>query len=448
MIRSDKNSVWRSLGNLRVGSAQAAALILAARVVLDWSVCGADEAALHDISLYYLLGGGRATDTAASPFEQERPLLGGLAHSGSICGAFNRSGDVLDMLSARLEDSLTSLGSVPETIASALPGSILCRAKPGLCQLLQHYVVRAENRWNLSVDACRRDVEASSRGGAPHLDLMETSRMQTWEHQARRGGSAEAARQEAESSDGCIAWLGGSRAGCQGANPIWLVRDTARAGWCLLMNQPGDCQRAKTSASSASQAPLAKTWATSAAAGEWVVSVLGDFRLQAGATVETRTGGGLLPIIDRHTDSLRQQLTARVYRPESQDMDRALELDGAGVVLAPALINALRDLPDRDFLIGRLANEAALADVVGKAFLARRLLLSGLMEPHIQRAGGVGETVTRQVAVLEREIDRATWEMQARRHIVSGSVLEVLAAHRARMTPAAPQRSKVRQQLR
>ena len=64
---------------------------------------------------------------------------------------------------------------------------------------------------------------------------------------------------------------------------------------------------------------------------------------------------------------LKKQLTQRVYRPGPEDTHGAIVLDGTDVVLAPALINALRDLPDRDYLIARLANEAALADVGGES---------------------------------------------------------------------------------
>lgn len=437
LLAGPKRAVWL----------QGETLVLVTVLGFNAGVSSADENFPHDISLYYQLGGERATEVAASPHKDERALFGSTSDIGSACGTFSRSSDVLDMLSSRLENSLTSLGAVPESVTGALPGSILCRAKPGLCQLLQHYVVRAENRWNISVDACRHDAEASARGSTPHLDLLEASRVQVWEDQARRGESAESARLEADATDGCVTWLGGLRAGCQGAQPIWLLRDTASAGWCLLLDQPGDCQHTQVAGSLDSAVPLLRAWDTSAAAGAWVASVLGDYRLQAGATTETRTGGGLLPLIDQRTEQLKRQLAARVYAAGHEDKDVRLPIEGFDLVLTPSLINALRDLPDRDYLIGRLANEAALADVVGKAFLARRMLLSGLMEPHIQRTGGMTETVNRQLAVLEREIDRATWEMQARRQIVSATVLEVLAAHRAWMTPAAPQRSKVLQRL-
>ena len=53
--------------------------------------------------------------------------------------------DIQERLFGQLNDTLTILSSIPQTVASALSGYILSRAKPGLCQLLQHYVVREIN---------------------------------------------------------------------------------------------------------------------------------------------------------------------------------------------------------------------------------------------------------------------------------------------------------------
>ncbi len=398
------------------------------------------ELGVENFSLYYMLGGGRATDSAASPRGYLSSLKGPRSARGSACSSFSRSPDVLDILSTHLEDSLTALSAVPRNISMGLPGSILCRAKPGTCQLLQHYVVRAENRWNLSVDECRQDFDAAGRADTPRQDLLAAARTEIWEAEVARGTSAAAAKLKVDASDGCVTWLGSQKAGCQGASPIWLLRDTARAGWCLLLGQPGNCQMATTVADSAGSVPLRRVWPTPDAAGDWVVRVLGDYRIQAGEAVETIPGAGLLPQIDESTEQLTVAISARVHATDLQGMATELVFEGAGVVLTAAVINALRDLPDRNFLIRRLANEAALADTLEQAFLARRLLLSGMMEPHIQRGGGVAETVARQIIVLEREIDRANWELQARRRAVSGSVLEVLAAHRALATPTPSRR--------
>ncbi len=401
----------------------------------------AAETGVRNDALYYLLGGGRATAAAASQRSGISSLRGPRAPIGSACSGFSRAEDVLDMLSARLEDSLTSLLAVPQSVSIALPGSILCRAKPGACQLLQHYMVRAENRWNLSVDECRQDFDAAARTDAPHQDLLDASRTEVWETEADRGSSVAVAKRKADASDGCVTWVGGERAGCQGSPAIWLLRDTAQAGWCLLLERPGNCREAEPAHGNARRPPLNRFWPTPQSAGSWVVRVLGDFRIQAGTAVETVTGEGLLPQIDRLTESLAETLAARVYAADLQGEASELEFEGADVILSASVIAALRDLPDRDFLIGRLANEAALAETLEQAFLARRILLSGLMEPHVQRGGGVADTVARQITVLEREIDRASWEMQARRRAVSATVLDVLAAHQALSTPMQPQRS-------
>ncbi len=435
------NRILRYL--LRTALWRAVAAAFAGSLGLGLADCarGADDR-VHDLALYYLLGGGRATDIAASERRGAAPLKGPAAPLGSACAGFSHTVDVLDILSARLEDSLTALSAVPQAVTSALPGSVLCRAKPGACQLLQHYLVRAEERWNWSVEECRRDFDAAARPATPRQDLLEAARTEVWETEAGRGESAASAKRSADASDGCVTWIGNRRAGCRGAPPIWLLRDAAQAGWCLLLDAPSDCREAAPRSDEARpDSPLRRAWPTSEAAGHWVVRVLGDFRIQAGEAVETVVGEGLLPQVDRLTDSLAETLRERVYSADPEGGAGELAFAGADVALAAPVIEALRDLPDRDFLIRRLANEAALAETLEQAFLARRLLLSGLMEPHIQRGGGVADTVAAQVSVLEREIERAGWELQARRQAVSGTVLEVLAAHRALSTPQAPRRT-------
>ncbi len=425
----------------------AAILLAVTGLVLNDCARAADEI-VHNYALYYLLGGERATDIAASERRSAQALSGPRAPLGSACSGFNRTTDILDLLSGSLENSLIALSSVPREVSSALPGSILCRAKPGACQLLQHYLVRAEDRWKTSVDECRQDLNAAARSDSPRQDLLDAARTEIWEIEASRGASAAAAKSKADATDGCVTWLGNQKAGCQGAPAIWLLRDTTSAGWCLLLNQPGDCTSATPSSERSEwQSPLRSTWDTPDAAGSWVVKVLGDYRIQAGEAIETVPGEGLLPQIDQLTSRLSEQLTTRVYDTGSRSEVSDFKFKGAGVILAEPVIDALRDLPDRDFLIRRLANEAALAEIVEQAFLARRLLLSGLMEPHIQRGGGVAETVANQVKVLEREIDRASWELQARRHVVSATILELLSAHEALLTPAHPQSAKPKWRL-
>ena len=399
---------------------------------------------ITNFPLYYSLGGLKATSSPASIDSSLDWLRTKSNLTSAVCGGFNPSFDIQDMLSNQLNDSLASLAAFPQTVTSALPGQILCRAKPGMCQLLQHYVVRAEKKWDISVKSCEDTMEAMVDGNDPFQDLMEISRVQAWQEHATLGSSATVAKRRADNADGCVDWVAGKKSGCKGKEPIWLLTDTAKTGWCLLLNQNPDCNG--TSDSTKDQPYLQRFWPTPESASEWVSDVLGDYRVQAGENSSTVSGTGLLPKVDLETDQLHAKLTEIVYSgvtPTDSEMD---QLQSNRIALSPTLIVALRDLPDRDFLITRLASEIALARIIEKAFLARRLLLSGLMEPNIQNSGSVSETIHKQIDILEREIERVTFEMQISKRLVSDTVLSVLGAHRTFTTPG-PSAPPIREML-
>ncbi len=404
------------------------------------SECVRGEDSIANIPLYYSLGGSKATNSPASDSSRLRLMRTNLGRPSTICGSFNPSFDIQEMLSDQLNDTLTTLSSIPQTITSALPGYILCRAKPGLCQLLQHYVVRAENKWNLSVKSCEESMQDLADGNDPFQDLVKVSKIQEWQKQAVLGSSATEAKRKADNADGCVVWVGGKTSGCSGKEPIWLTQDTTKAGWCLLLNQESNCTNAPSRTNFAKESILQKTWSTPDAASDWITDVIGDYRVQAGENSSTVPGTGLLPKIDEEAVQVQADLTSLVYSavpPHESDMEN---LRTNQVSLSASLIDALRDLPDREFLIARISNEIALSRIVDRAFLARRLLLSGLMEPNIQSTGTAPETIHKQIEVLEREIERVTFEMQISRRLVSDTILNVLGAHRTFMTPASPAR--------
>ena len=399
---------------------------------------------ITNFPLYYSLGGPKATSSPASIDSSLDWLRTKSNLTSSVCGSFNPSFDIQDMLSNQLNDTLTSLAAFPQTVTSALPGYILCRAKPGMCQLLQHYVVRAEKKWDISVKSCEETMEALADGNDPFQDLMKISRVQAWQEHATLGSSATVAKRRADNADGCIDWVEGKKSGCKGKNPIWLLTDTTKTGWCLLLKRNPGCKG--ISSSSKSEPYLQKLWPTPESASDWVSDVLGDYRVQAGENSSTVSGTGLLPKVDLETDQVHARLTEIVYSgtsPTESDME---QLRSNRIALSPSLIDALRDLPDRDFLIMRLASEIALARIIERAFLARRLLLSGLMEPNIQNSGTASETIHKQIEILEREIERVTFEMQISKRLVSDTVLSVLGAHRTFTTPG-PSAPPIREML-
>ena len=390
---------------------------------------------ITNFPLYYSLGGSRATGSPASDDSTLNWQRTNSNLTSSICGSFNPSFDIQDMLSNQLNDTLTSLGAIPQTVTSGLPGYILCRAKPGMCQLLQHYVVRAEKKWDISVKSCEETMTDLADGNDPFQDVMKISRVQAWREQATLGASATVAKRHADNTDGCIDWVGGKKSGCKGSEPIWLLADTSKTGWCLLSNRDPGCTGASNQGSQNAPSHLQQMWQSPAQASDWVVEVLGDYRVQAGENSSTVSGTGLLPKIDQETDRVRELLTNIVYSTTPPRDAELEQLTSNRIKISTSLISALQDLPDRDFLITRTANEIALARIVDKAFMARRLLLSGLMEPNIQNSGTASETIHKQIDILEREIERATFEMQISKQLVSDTILDVLGAHEVLKTP-------------
>ncbi len=414
-------------------------LVLCSCLTTLFSICAnpldANEK-ISNVPLYYSLGGAQAIDSPATFFSHLQQLQNNGEDSGFLCGNFKPSLDIQDMLTDQLSETLATLNSIPAAVTSALPGYVLCRAQPGLCQLLQHYVVRAENMWNLSVKSCEDMMESVTQARNPFHDLVQVSKMQTWQKQAQAGSNAAEAERQANKTDGCVRWVGGKNSGCKGKEPIWLTADTAKTGWCLIQDLDAECSGNKLPNQSGTVATITETWSSPNDAARWISDVLGDYKIQVGDQSSTKAGTGLLPKIEEETQTIFKALHELVYSseaPTDADLDR---LSTNRLFLTAPLIDALRDLPDRKLLIHRIANEVALARVVQKALLARRILLTGVMEPNIQSAGNITESIHQNINILEREIDTITFEIQVSRRLVSDSILNVLGAHNSLTAPS------------
>ncbi len=395
---------------------------------------------ITDLSLYYALGGKTATSPPASDYSRLAHFDASSSLFGSICGQFDPIADVQDILSSKLNETLAALNSIPNAVVGTLPGYILCRAQPGMCQLLQHYVVRAEDNWNTAVQSCEADVSNVVSSGSPFRDWIQVSKVQNWEQQAQLGSSASQAKESVDSSDGCVTWVGGKTAGCTDHEPIWPTKDSTLAGWCLIQSKSGNCSNTSIRSTESNNSTLYETWPDAESASDWVVDVVGDHKIHVGSKPAAIAGTGLLPKIESETLDIRSRLRALVYSSEiPHDKDLA-ELSTDQVQVSAKIIDAMKDLPDRDYLIDRLANEIALLHVVNKAFLGRRLLLSGMMEPNIKAAGVASEPILQTIDLLEREIERSVYEMQLSRRLISDTASQILSAHQQLMNPKPPTR--------
>ena len=168
-----------------------------------------------DPHLYYSVGGGRAT----TPTIIDPNVRFGFraSSSGFACGNFDPKLDIRSMLGG-VGNSMADLGSLQSSLTGALPGQILCRAQPSLCQLMQHYTVRAEDQWRFSIDACELLQQTSAGGPNASSDWQALGKAQTWERLAQTGASDAVSIQQqvSEETDPCVTWVEGKEAGCPG----------------------------------------------------------------------------------------------------------------------------------------------------------------------------------------------------------------------------------------
>ncbi len=378
--------------------------------------------------LFYSIGG---TLSGSEPVTLESVNFGDAYGPDRFsCGAFNPRQDVGSMLRGLIGDTpglagLADLGSIPTGITAALPGGILCRAQPVLCQLTQHYSVRSEDAWRHSVNAC--DLIT---GDQPSTAWQRHAKAEEWQRQQLRGASAtEAHRQVEETEDPCITWVGGREAGCPGNPPLRPVRDTVIAGWCVVNGQPADCKSAPDGSSL-----TAATWSTPQLAAKWVTDVVGDVGIHSDGAPTTATATGLQPKIEQEKTRILEALQ-EVYATAPQLSIRHAQGDvlfhPAGGI-QPNVVRALYKFDEGSIGLyaERIATEAATARVIDQALLAHRLLLAGRSEPNIATTDPARKEIDTAAVRLEKDIDRLAWEFQIRRTIVSETALELLAARR------------------
>ena len=343
-----------------------------------------------DPYLYYRVDGYRAVPPPANTQSTLNFGTSGLA--GFSCSNFDPKSAVQNMLGGLTDSNLSGLvdlQSIPSQLLSQMPGQILCRAQPTLCQLSQHYSVRAEDSFRFSMDLCSQTTAAA---GGTQSDWMQIAKAQEWQRQAQRGASAsEASKAVAEEDDPCITWVGGKTAGCSGHPPIKPLRDAVKAGWCVVHQQDAACSGATGSASDTHAGSI---WPEPEDAALFVADIVGDSEIKNNTVAGSRTPIGLQSMVKSESKKkIADTLTAIVDSGGFATTRQMKQIESPAVRVDRALIVALRIVDEQRIYVHRIAEEIALSRVLNKALLARRLLIKGMREPNIQGTEPAAEDV-------------------------------------------------------
>jgi integrating conjugative element protein (TIGR03755 family) len=417
-----------------------------AALCLLWgsNACALTAGPAEDSLFYYRIGGAAPITRGPNPAVLTVPLSLGAGLNYS-CSKFDPTLGIRNALDpTRIATTLqdTILGAATAA-AGALPLYVLKRANPDLYQLLQDALIAAKSVISLATKSCEQ-MEAQMRAGKdPYEEWATLAIGNSWKGRMGMGGFSSSAtdvaraEEEVNNEDGKngVKWLGGIPAGgLVGQAPIRPIADTTQAGYNLTLNRPATATSAVTGAAAAT--PLAQLWSSPAQARAWLIKVVGDIETTTytGGARNSTPGQGLSPEMDATTTTVRTDLSNLVSGATSPTLVNLETVSAPGMAITRQVVEAIRALSpsDRGIAVSRLAGEIAMAKTMEKALMARRLLLTGRMEPNIAKVDTAQQSINRAVTELDRAIEDLLFETRVRQEIVSGTVREVLNYDSAR----------------
>ncbi len=410
----------------------------------------AAQAPTEDGLWYYEIGGAEPVSVPANPLVVP-VTLGGSAQLGLgySCGKFDPVAAVtntLNNIGTGVDNMMNAMTAAATSAIAALPALILQRANPGLYDLFQNALLRAEETMQLATKSCEQMEAEVAQGKNPYADLITLSKGNDWKVQMGIGGNdAVTAKTTVESSNGDngVPWIGG-QAGGSGQPVLEFTGDIVEAGYNINMN------RAITDTSSvpvASATRLSEIWVSPAQARDWTVDVVGENIVTTCDTCrkDSVPGTGLLPKLHQESAAVTteiQNLVSGATPPTLANLD---QITAPGVAITRQVIEAIREMPasEQSLIMGRLVSEISTARTVEKALYARRLLLTGRQVPEVYATEVAREHADVSIAELDKEIENLLFETRVRKEVVSGTVALLLKRSAAKrqsslMVPEVP----------
>ena len=385
----------------------------------------------HDDSLfYYKIGGGR--DIAIPPSLNITTIDLSLSAQASAlsCRGFDPMVAIessLDNLQNGVDNAVNAIELAATAAIANLPGYILQKANPGLYDLFQNALLRANESFSLATKSCERIQYEIARNTNPFDEWISMSWGDSWKRSVGIGGANihDAVDDAHDAPNEGIEWVGGLRHGGVDQPPIRVLSDVAKAGLNILSQRPPE-----TSTDLPTNAPLSQHFSGPDAVDEWVNNILGDIEvgLCEGCVKGARSGKGLIAYIEYTTDELVSLLVSLVSGATAPTRVNLDAVDAPGMAITLQVILAIRNQSPNEIsiVIHKIAQEIAEARVMEKAMIVRRLLLSGRKEGYVSSNRMAQNEVAQALAELDSEITNVIFEKNARDKFVSSTVIELL----------------------
>ncbi len=401
-------------------------------------VLAQSESPRNDSLFYYKIGGGRHISIPPSLTITTINLSAQASIANFSCGDFDPVASIessLNDLSNGVDQAIVALEAAASAAIANLPGYILQRANPGLYDLFQNALLRAQESFSLATKSCERMQYEISQGINPYAEWITLSQGDSWEYSIGVGEDNihDAAEQVSDAHNDGVTWIGGIQRGGQNQRPVNILSDVAVAGLNILSDRAPESTSALPSSS-----PLTQHFSGPSEVTDWVVEVLGEVQVSIcdGCTNGAQPGKGLIPMIETETNTVLTRLT-NLVSGSSQPTRSNLEAASApAIIISLQLIRALQNQPasERSILLSKLAQEIAEARVMEKAMIIRRLMLSGSKEGNVAGVSMAIETVDKALAELDSEINNVIFEKNVRNEFVADTAIEILLRDNATRT--------------
>jgi integrating conjugative element protein (TIGR03755 family) len=406
-------------------------------MVLVASAVPAAQGPTEDGLWYYQIGGAEPVSVPANPNVTAFTLGGSAQLSlGYSCAAFDpviAVSNTLNDIGSGADDLMNAMTAAATNAIAALPALILQRANPGLYDLFQNALLKAEETMQIATKSCEAMEAEIARGKNPYADLITLSKGNDWKLQMGIGGNdAVTAKEAVEATNGNngIPWIGG-QAGGAGQPELRFTGDVVEAGYNIQLNR-----RVGTSAPAPAANRLAEIWPSPSDARDWAVDVVGDNIVTTCDTCpkDSLPGTGLLPKLFQESEAVAANLQGLVSGVTTPTLENLEAVTAPGVAITRQVVEAVRAMPvsDQGLIVGRLVSEVSTARTIEKALFARRLLLSGRQVPEVYATEVARAHVDTAITELDREVENLLFETRVRREVVSDTVVTLLQRAAAR----------------
>ncbi len=393
------------------------------------------NAQMHEVPhtdgmLYYRIGGGRHITIPPSLTITTINLSASASLGALNCGRFDLGASVqasLDNIQNGVDNAMVAIEAAAGAAIANLPGYILQKANPGLYDLFQNALLRAQESFSLATKSCERMQYEISQNINPYDEWITLSRGDSWKRSIGIGEeNIHEAEEDAEDghNDG-LTWVGGIARGGRNQAPIRVLSEVASAGLNILSDRAPE-----TGDDLPSGAPLRQHFTGPGAVSEWVWDVLGDLEISVcdGCDKGALPGKGLIPHIESEADAIAGQLSALVTGQNTPNRDNLSDVSAPGIVMTLQVIEAIRNqsASERSIIVQKLAQEIAEARIMEEAMVIRRLLLAGKKDGDISAVKMAVEEVDNALVELESEIQNVIFEKRVRGELIANTVIEVL----------------------